>query len=122
MWHLATVSIWFMPKSIRVSDVLFAEAEREARLMHRSIASQVEHWAELGRAIEGAGLTVDAIRSALQGEGVRPDPWLSVAKRAYQEQSRQSVRERGRPEALHFVPKSVLRRARVRFPDVDFGD
>jgi hypothetical protein len=111
-----------MPKSIRVSDTLFAEAEREARLMHRSIAAQVEHWVKLGRALEGAGLSVAAIRSALQaGGGDRPDPWLSIAKRAYQEQSRESARDLG-PEAMHLVPKSVLRRARVRFPDVDFDD
>jgi hypothetical protein len=111
-----------MARSIRVSDVLFTEAEREARLMHRSIAAQVEHWAGLGRALESAGLTIDAIRSALRGTGERQDAWLDIAKRAYQEQSRQSVREGLPPEALHLVPRSVLRRARVRFPDVDFGD
>jgi hypothetical protein len=111
-----------MPKSIRVSDTMFAQAEREARLMHRSIAAQVEHWADLGRALESAGLTVDAVRSALQTAGERPDPWLSIAKRAYQEQSRRSVREGLQSQALHLVPKSVLRRAKVRFPDVDFGD
>jgi hypothetical protein len=112
-----------MAKSIRVSDVLFAQAEREAAVMHRSTAAQVEHWAELGRALEGAGLTVDAIRSALSAGRERPDAWLSLAKRAYQEQSRQAVRAgRIRPEALHLIPKSVLRRAKVRFPDVEFGD
>ena len=112
-----------MTKSIRVSDPLFARAGHEARLMHRSIAAQVEHWAELGRAVESAGLTVDAVKSALLGASERPDPWLSLAKRAYQEQSRQSVRDgRVRHEALHLIPKSILRRARVRFRDVDFGD
>ena len=112
-----------MPKSIRVSDALFAQAERDARLMHRSIAAQVEHWSELGRAVESAGLSVGAIKSALLGAGGQPDPWLSLAKRAYQEQSRQSVRDgQVRSEALRLVPKSVLRRARVRFRDVDFGD
>jgi hypothetical protein len=111
-----------MPKSIRVSDTMFTQAEREARLMHRSIAAQIEHWADLGRALESAGLTVDAVRSALRTAGECPDPWLSIAKRAYQEQSRRAVRKGLRPEALHLVPKSVLRRARVRFPDVDFGD
>jgi hypothetical protein len=111
-----------MAKSIRVSDTLFAEAEHEARLMHRSIAAQVEHWAKLGRALESVGLTVDAIRSALQSGSEPSDRWLNIAKRAYQEQSRHSVGDRRQPEAVHFVPKSVLRRARVRFPDVDFGD
>jgi len=111
-----------MAKSIRVSDAMFAQAEHEARLMHRSIAAQVEHWAGLGRALESAGLTVDAIRSALRAGDERPDPWLSIAKRAYQEQSREAVRAGLRAEALHLVPKSALRRARVRFPDVDFGD
>ena len=110
-----------MAKSIRVSDTLFAQAGREARLMHRSIAAQIEHWADLGRALESAGLPVEAIRTALRTGSERPDPWLSIAKRAYQEQSRQSVRDGRRPEALHLVSQSVLRRARVRFPDVDFG-
>ena len=122
MSHFATSRWDIMAKSIRISDPLFARAEREARLMHRSIAAQIEHWADLGRALESTGLTVDAIRSALQAGSERPDPWLSVAKRAYQEQSRQSVRGGRRPRALHLVSKSVLSRARVRFPDVDFGD
>ncbi len=43
-----------MSRSIRVSDVLMAEAEQSAALFHRSPPQQIEHWAEIGRVMESA--------------------------------------------------------------------
>jgi hypothetical protein len=47
-----------MPQPVKISDVLIAAAREAAPLANRSLAAQVEHWAALGRAIEGS-LTVD---------------------------------------------------------------
>ena len=43
-----------MPQPVKVSDALIEAAREAAPLANRSIAAQVEHWAALGRAIEGA--------------------------------------------------------------------
>lgn len=42
-----------MPQPVKLSDPLINAAREAAELAHRSLASQVEHWATLGRAIEG---------------------------------------------------------------------
>ena len=56
-------------RTIRLSNELIQEAEQEAEFFKRSISGQVEHWAALGRAIEGApGFTLDRTRAALNGE------------------------------------------------------
>lgn len=41
-----------MGTPLKVSDGLFAVAKQEASAMDRSITSQVEHWARIGRAVE----------------------------------------------------------------------
>lgn len=41
-----------MGTPLKVSDSLFAVAKQEANAMDRSITSQVEHWARIGRAVE----------------------------------------------------------------------
>jgi hypothetical protein len=59
-----------MASAVKLSDEMVALARREARLMKRSIAGQVEYWASLGRAIEAAGLLDAArVRAVLEGEG-----------------------------------------------------
>ena len=57
-----------MAKSIRVSDGLYAQAEATSRKVHRSLAQQVEHWAELGRAVEAAGVTTAQVLDVLGGD------------------------------------------------------
>jgi hypothetical protein len=42
-----------MPKPVKLSDTLYDAAREAADLSHRSLSAQVEHWATLGRAIEG---------------------------------------------------------------------
>lgn len=41
-----------MPRPVKVSDELLAAARETAGKASRSTAGQIEHWAELGRAIE----------------------------------------------------------------------
>ena len=57
-----------MAKSIRVSDRLYSLAEATSQQLHRSLAQQVEHWAELGRALEAAGITTAQVLDILSGD------------------------------------------------------
>ena len=41
-----------MAQSIRISDSLYNEASTIASLMNRSLAQQIEHWAQIGRSME----------------------------------------------------------------------
>ena len=47
-----------MPQPVKLSDTLIDAARETAPVANRSLAAQIEHWAALGRAIEGA-LTTD---------------------------------------------------------------
>ncbi len=47
-----------MPQPVKISDILVEAAREAAPYANRSLAAQVEHWAALGRAIEGS-LTAD---------------------------------------------------------------
>jgi len=59
-----------MPSAVKLSDGIVAIARKEATVMKRSIAGQVEYWAELGRSVEAAGLVDYAyVRAVLQGQG-----------------------------------------------------
>jgi hypothetical protein len=49
-----------MPQPVKLSDELVAAARKMAVDANRSIAGQVEHWASLGRAIEGLLTSADA--------------------------------------------------------------
>jgi hypothetical protein len=42
-----------MSKPVKLSDSLYGAAREAADVSHRSLSSQIEHWATLGRAIEG---------------------------------------------------------------------
>lgn len=43
--------------SVKLPGALVAQAREAAQTMRRSVASQIEYWATLGRALEHAGLT-----------------------------------------------------------------
>jgi len=58
-----------MPQPVKLSDSLIEAAREAAPAAHRSLAAQVEHWATLGRAIEGS-LTSDE-SAILKGNVVR---------------------------------------------------
>ena len=45
--------------AIRISKALARAAKSEAQLMCRSLAAQVEHWASIGRAVEGGMSTFE---------------------------------------------------------------
>ena len=94
-----------VPKSIRVSDEIYALASASSAPQHRSLAQQVEHWALLGHALEAAGVTT-AQAQALLGR----DP---------------SARERALLKlglidqaSLLLFPPALARATKVAFPEL----
>ena len=67
-----------MPQPVKISDALMEAARAAADLAHRSVAAQIEHWATLGRAIEGqltaqqSGELVQGVREARATYGTPP--------------------------------------------------
>ena len=56
--------------AIKLSTEFVEIAREEGRLMHRSIAAQVEYWATIGRALEAHGaLGPSGVRKLLRGQG-----------------------------------------------------
>lgn len=71
-----------MGTSIKISDSMAEAARSEGRVMTRSLAAQLEHWAKIGRAVERSPQFDYAwVRQALAGEVAFDD--LGGAERDY---------------------------------------
>ncbi len=57
-----------MAKSIRVSDGIYELAASAGEAVNRSLADQVEYWARLGAALDGAGITMAQALQLLVGD------------------------------------------------------
>src|SRR5438128_923477 len=90
-------------KSIRIADHIYDLAQQEAALMSRSIAQQLEHWAQLGAALESAGVTQDQMRSILGGD-------LRVRERIFMKLGL------AHQDSMALIPRAVARSARVTMP------
>jgi hypothetical protein len=96
-----------MAKSVRISDELYELASQEAALMHRSVAQQLEHWMKLGVSVEHSQATLDDVRSAsAQFKRVRDESAVRQGRRS--------------PSSLHVIPGSLVRSAKVEFPENAF--
>jgi ParD-like antitoxin of type II bacterial toxin-antitoxin system len=96
-----------MAKSIRISDEIYELAAREAALMHRSLAQQLEHWARLGLGVEHGQATLDDVRAAAaRFKSARDESDVRLGRRA--------------ARSLHFIPAAVARSAKVEFPVAAF--
>ncbi len=51
--------------SVKLSGSLVDEARLAAQPLRRSVASQIEYWATLGRVVEHSGLTVQEAQTAI---------------------------------------------------------
>jgi ParD-like antitoxin of type II bacterial toxin-antitoxin system len=94
-----------MAKSVRISDQLYARAEDGAQKLHRSLAQQVEHWAELGRAIEAAGVTTAQVLEILGGDLRARERVMLKLGLATQ-------------ESMYLFPAALARQTKVRFPEL----
>ena len=94
-----------MAKSIRVSDRLYYLAEATSQKVHRSLAQQVEHWAELGRSLEAAGITTAQVFDILGGDlRARERIMLKLGLAAQ--------------ESMFLFPAAVVRQTKVSFPEL----
>jgi len=58
-----------MGQAVKLSKELVEAAEHEARLLSRSKAGQIEHWARIGRALESSSsVEVARVRAALSAD------------------------------------------------------
>jgi hypothetical protein len=107
MWQIATFCdmLRHMAKSIRVSDRLYSLAEATSQQVHRSLAQQVEHWAELGRALEAAGVTTAQVIDILSGN-LRTRERLML-KLGLAEQ-----------ESMYLFPVALAQQTKVWFPEL----
>jgi len=107
LWQNATScdKMLSMAKSIRVSDALYEVADVTSKKVHRSLAQQIEHWAELGRAIEAAGVTTAQILEILAGD-------LRARERVMLKLGLVSQ------ESLYLIPTALARKTKVRFPEL----
>jgi ParD-like antitoxin of type II bacterial toxin-antitoxin system len=60
-----------MPQPVKLSDALVEDARETGDVAERSIASQIEHWARLGRAVE-AVLRGDEVLALKKSRGAIP--------------------------------------------------
>jgi len=94
-----------MAKSIRVSDHLYFLADATSRKVHRSLAQQIEHWVELGHALEAAGVTTAQVLDILGGN-LRARERLML-KLGLAEQ-----------ESMYLFPVTLAQQTKVSFPEL----
>ena len=107
MWQTATFRdiLLQMAKSIRVSDRLYSLADATSRKVHRSLAQQIEHWAELGRALEAAGVTTAQVLDILSGDARARERLLLRLGLAEQ-------------ESMYLFPVTLAQQTKVWFPEL----
>lgn len=55
-----------MATAVKLSDTIIAEAKIRSKVLNRSVAGQIEHWAKIGRiAEENPDLTYEFIKNIL---------------------------------------------------------
>jgi ParD-like antitoxin of type II bacterial toxin-antitoxin system len=94
-----------MAKSIRVSDRLYHLADSTSKKLHRSLAQQVEHWAELGRALESAGVTTSQILDILGGDARARERLMLKLGLVKQ-------------ESMYLFPVALARKTKVQFREL----
>jgi CxxC motif-containing protein (DUF1111 family) len=81
--------------SIRVNTKLFEQARAAGQVLSRSAAQQIEHWSNIGAALEAAGLTVAQATELLTANGrakSATEAALWMGKRARQSRDLEAVR------------------------------
>jgi hypothetical protein len=82
-----------MGMAVKLSNELVEEARKEAKAADRSMAAQIEHWAKLGRSVEGA-LRQGEVRELKHGEAPTAAEILAVLRKvAYTTDRSDLVRE-----------------------------
>lgn len=101
-----------MSSSLRVSDALFASAATAGKMLSRSTAQQVEHWARLGKALEAAGLSAEAAMQLFRTTESADAMWTH--KRALQQRDIALVKSgRAKQADMMLFTPAMARKAKV---------
>lgn len=105
-----------MSKSIRVSDRLYDAAEEKAQLLTRSVPEQIEHWANVGMALEAAGVSVAHVCQILKVHRDDGDLVMSLVKSDRQKRSRDEIRSgKVKQSDQHLISPSDARKAKIQY-------
>ncbi len=66
-------------RSLRIDENLVIQAQRQAKVQHRSINGQVEYWATLGKAIASKISTADAFAVTQGLKEIRLVPTINIS-------------------------------------------
>jgi ParD-like antitoxin of type II bacterial toxin-antitoxin system len=113
LWQSATLYVFIMSNSLRVSSALFEAATSTGAVLARSTAQQVEHWARLGRALEEQGLTAGAAIKLLTAP-VESEKALWKRKRRLQKRDLALVASgRVKQADMHLFSPELARRVKI---------
>lgn len=89
-----------MAQSVRISDDLYALAQKASQALSRPLAQQMEYWARLGAALDAAGISA-AVAMELLGNGASADAFVAAAlgRGAALEDGLPMLKERQRKDA-----------------------
>ena len=106
-----------MMKSVRISEQLYASADKEAAVMHRSTAAQLEFWASIGRKAE-ALLDANTLQTLLRATMV--DDAQSSSQSNNQKIADLIAAREISNESVRFFSKESVKNSVVDFTGTDF--
>ncbi len=99
-----------MAQSVKLADDLMSVIRKESSLQSRSVAGQVMHWVNIGRAIEKSGsFDYERIRSTLEAE-LSPDELTAEEQEVWFTEFADKMTEPGRQEEHYFQNRRSLGR------------
>jgi hypothetical protein len=99
-----------MAQSIKLSDDVMSVVRRESGLQSRSVAGQITHWINIGRAIEqSSAFDYQHINAALAGE-LSPDELSAEEQEVWFAQFAQDVTKPSEQEEALFAQRRQLGR------------
>lgn len=99
-----------MAQSVKLADDLMSVIRKESSLQSRSVAGQVMHWVNIGRAIEKSEtFDYERIRSTLEAE-LSPDDLTAEEQEVWFAEFADKMSELGRQEEHYFLSRRSLGR------------
>lgn len=104
-------------KSVRISEQLYTSADKEADVMHRSTAAQLEFWASIGRKAE-ALLDANTLQTLLYATVV--DDAQASSQNNNQKMANLIAEGQASKESIRFFSKELVKNSVVDFSGADF--
>ena len=99
-----------MAQSVKLADAVVADARRESDMQSRSLAGQITHWINIGRAIEKSGsFDYQHIIAVLEGKA-SPDGLTAEEQEVWFAQFTESMVEPSATEKAFFAKRRQLGR------------